>query len=185
MKHIALTLLSLLIIGCQGTPSAKQDTFIEDNVTGIVFAGHNRLCQNEPDDMFCTTYESTGDIQPLWGHVKNITEIANNYFTYKSEEVDTWKYNLTIEEELIGDCDDMALTLAYYFIEEMGIDRKHVILGVTYSEKDTYHIFVGVNTRDKGWSHFDYDNSGYAMEQLNHHMLMTDVNITFRKGDFR
>ena len=176
MKYLLLASM-LFLSGC-GLQDMYNDVFTDDNKSAIVWKGHRALCTEKPDDYFCETRPSTGDIKPLWLDVKEAVLILGSNFIYTSDIDDEWNYNLTINETLREDCDGNALTLAYHLLEEMVVDRKHIVLAAKYyPDEDSYHMFVAVNTIDRGWAWFDYDFSGDPLPDINWHMLMTDVGV--------
>ena len=175
MKKILTTVALLFLIGCDKA-EVYDEPYSYDDRLSISFTGHNALCLDKPDDMFCKTRPSTGDIQPTWKEVYDVVQTLHSNFTYTVDSNDEWEYNHTVYEKLEEDCDGNALTLTYHLLEESGIGREYIDLAMTYSEsRDSYHMFVAVNTRDRGWTHFDYGYSGEPLEELNWHMLMTDV----------
>ena len=165
MKHLLLVLTIFTFNGCDFSEIMAENEFIDDaDKTSIYFEGHKRLCDNNTDDIFCTEHVSIGDIQPTWNEAMNVVSTLSSNFDYTSEPIDNWTYNLTVDQKLNDDCDGVMLTLAYYFITEMGIDQKHIVLASTYQGNDEYHVFLAVNTSDRGWTHFDYGNSGQPLE---------------------
>ena len=186
-KLILLVSLSLVFIGCDGTgsedpiPQQAVNTYVDDNYTMLVFKEHSIMCFNKPYSIFCINSPSTGDIQPTKEYVMGITnELASNQ-TYTNTI--PWYYNNTVYEDLEGDCEDTAMTLVKHMVDD-GIDKKYLSLAYQLTSETTAHIFVAVDTVDYGMIHIDYRNSGYTIERINWHMLMTNVGISkWVKGD--
>lgn len=190
MKSIIVLLSSLVLMtGCDTTEVFAELDYVDDaDRKTLYFDGHEKLCKETTDTVLCFPQETIGDIQPTWAEVMEVVNELSSNFTYVTEKYDTWNYNLTIKEILKDDCDGVMGTLFYYLVYELGIDRKHLVIAVTYQGDGDYHVFLGVNTSDKGWTHFDYGNSGQPLEQLNWYMRADaeDFGVYgLNKGDFR
>ena len=178
MNMFTFSLIAWLIIvlnGCDSRTTYEEHGFIEDGKSSIYFYGHKDLCKTQPDDMLCKTDISIGDIKPTREYALEILNEMNSNFRYKGEDGDIWVYNSSIHENLVGDCEDIAMTMIHHMIED-GIDRKHIIMATELWSDNVWHIFVGLNT-DEGWLHLDYYGSGVPMSRTNYYMKMTDVGV--------
>jgi predicted transglutaminase-like cysteine proteinase len=172
-----------MIKGCSDATTYESHTFVNDTRPSIAFSGHIKLCNENPNDMFCLDDMSVGDIQPTKEYALYILNEMNSHFTYTSEKEDDWSYNTSIYETLVDDCDSIALTMAHHMIMD-GISREYIALASQLWIDGTYHVFVALNTSDAGWLHLDYYGSGVPLERINWHMLMTDPGAyRWIKGD--
>ena len=158
---ILLTLLLLLV-------NVKSYDFVEYDNDFFHLPGHLLMCYNNPTSIFCENFESAGKIRPTRDYAINVANDLNlNYL----DTLD-WYYNNNIHDELIGDCEDVAMTIINHMISD-GIDKKflHLVYLITFNG-DSAHVFVAVDTIDSGIIHIDYPGSGYPIEQINYHMRM-------------
>ena len=182
MKKILLILV-VLFVGCKedlsyGTP------YIEDNMTNIVFKGHIDMCYERPTSIFCEDSVLTGDTRPTMAYAVSIANRLDDNTRY--EISDNWHYNYTVDEYLIGDCEDVAMTIVQHMVDE-GIDKKYLSLVYRLISTTEAHMFVAVDTIDKGLIHIDYADSGKAIEEeINFHMPIDNVGVyRWIKGNIR
>lgn len=171
-----LSILLLFLIGCsQGEPNYGAYPFIEMEEETIVIGEHYDMCNNNPTSIFCKKSDSIGDIKPTKVYViKTLTDMNSN-FSYKEDN--SWHYNQTVYEDLSGDCEDIASTMAQHMIND-GIDKQYLHLAFRKLGDNEYHIFLAVDTSDAGILHVDYGNSGYSIEpKINFHMRMDNPGV--------
>ena len=66
--------------------------------------------------------------------------------------------------------------MAQHMINE-GIGKEWLYLVYRLTSESEAHMFLAVDTEDRGLLHLDYANSGYPIEpQINFHLPMTNVN---------
>jgi predicted transglutaminase-like cysteine proteinase len=108
----------------------------------------------------------------------------NDHFKYYSDSI--WHYNQSVYEYLKGDCEDIASTMAQHMINE-GIGKEYLYLVYRKTSETTAHMFLAVDTSDKGLLHLDYDNSGYPIEdEINFHLALDNVGVySWVKGNIR
>lgn len=176
MRHMIL--IVLLLVGC-GEVNNNTDwasvPYVDDNYTHLTLKGHRTLCNELPESEFCWSDDSISDIQPTQQYCINLAKGLDTNLKYVV--TDEWYYNHTIYQRLVGDCEDVAMTLAKHMIDD-GIDKKHIVMVYRLTGETSAHIFLAINTSDAGWIHLDYANSGGLLEpQINHHMLLTDAGV--------
>ena len=169
-----LILFLLLLVGCKQDLSYNTP-YIEDNRTSVVFKGHIDMCYEIPTSIFCEDSPSVGDTRPTMAYAVTIANRLDNNTRY--EISDNWHYNYTVDEYLIGDCEDVAMTIIQHMVDE-GIDKKHLHLVYRLVSTTEAHMFVAVDTIDRGLIHIDYAGSGGPIEeQINFHMRMDNVGV--------
>lgn len=173
-----------IIIGCSSKTDYRDIKFIEMSEDNIYLKEHLELCNIKPNSEFCIKSESIGDIQPTREYVISVLKEMNSNFKYSVD--DTWHYNDTIYEYLIGDCEDIASTMSKYMIDE-GIDKKYLFLAYRKISETEAHVFLAVETSDAGLLHLDYANSGYPIEpQINFHMRLDNAGVyNWVKGNIK
>lgn len=175
IKIYSLILIMLFVSGCSEQKRYGSIEFMEMGVNSLELSEHINLCAHNPNSIFCTTTDSIGDTYPTKEYALSILKEMNLNFKYKNDS--TWHYNSSIYEYLIGDCEDIASTMAKHMIDD-GIDTKYLHLAFRKISKDEYHIFLAVDTSDAGMLHLDYANSGYQIEpRINFHMRMDNVGV--------
>jgi len=177
-------IVALLLTGCQLENKTYNTPFIEMNATNIDMKEHKDFCIKNTGDMFCKNAPSVGDIKPSKKYAVNIANIMklNNKYQVSNE----WHHNTTVYEELIGDCEDTAMTIINHMVNE-GIDKKYLYLVYRLTSETTAHMFVAVDT-DEGLLHIDLGNgNGKPLEEnINFYMPMTDVGVNkWIKGNIK
>lgn len=182
LNVISGLLITLILVGCNKETIADKP-FVDMNSTAISINEQVKMCSLNPESIFCTTTSSVGDIQPTRKYAIETLIEMNSNFKYQIDDV--WKYNYTVYEDLVGDCEDIASTMAQHMVND-GIDKKYLHLAFRKIEDGTFHVFLAVNTVDAGMLHLDYSNSGYPIERINFHMRMDDAGVDkWVKGDIR
>ncbi len=174
MFKIIIIALILLLQGCDGTPTYNTP-FIEVKQDTAYMTDYYNFCDESPDDMFCKNQPSIGDIKPTRKYavsVSNTMKLNNEYIV-----TDEWYHNQTVHEELIGDCEDTAMTIIAHMVNE-GMDKKYLYLVCRMTSETTAHMFVAVKT-DEGMIHIDAEegNGKPLEENINFYMPMTDVGV--------
>lgn len=169
-------MVALLLVGCGNNTTIYGDLpFIEIESDNIYAIEHIELCERKPESIFCKQSPSIGDIRPSRKYTLEILREMNSNFTYTSNDV--WIYNDTVYEDLRGDCEDIASTMAKHMIDD-GIGKEWLYLAYRKISETEAHLFLAVDTIDAGLLHLDYANSGYPIEpRINFHMKMTDPGV--------
>ena len=165
--------IAIALTGCKESVQTYDTPFIEMEQSTLILPYQVEFCKYNPDDMFCNTKESIGDIRPTKEYATELgyTMARNNDYKLTNE----WYYNDTVYETLIGDCTNSALTIVKHMFDD-GIDMKYVYLVYRLTSETTAHMFVAVDTED-GLIHIDAEegNGLPIEEQINFHLPMTDV----------
>ena len=170
-----LILLSFFLIGCSDNTHWGNEPFVEMDSSSMINGEQTVLCERKPESIFCSSTDSTGDIQPTSEYARDILLEMNSNFKYKADS--TWHYNDNVHEYLKGDCEDIASTMAKHMIED-GVGPKYLHLAYRKISETEGHLFLAVDTIDRGMLHLDYSNSGYPIEpKINFHMRMDDVGV--------
>ncbi len=182
MKYLFVIFISMMLIGCYEVESYNTP-FVNDNIEKIAFKGQIEMCKEKPNSIFCENTPTIGDIKPTQRYsILLANELDTNTY-YKVS--DSWHYNETIYNYLIGDCEDVAMTLINHMVED-GIDKKYLYLVYRLVGDHEAHMFVAVDT-EVGLIHLDYKNSGKPIEeQINHYMPMSNAGVNnWIKGNIR
>ena len=173
MKYI---LFALILVGCGETEiNYGSLPFIEMEQSTITISEQKELCKMKPESIFCTTTEDVGDVQPNSTYALYVLRLMNQNFKYYAD--DYWHYNQSISERLKGDCEDIASTMAQHMIND-GVGTQYLYLVYRRTSETTAHMFLAVDTSDKGLLHLDYANSGYPIEpQINYHLPLDNVSV--------
>lgn len=143
---------------------------------GLIMEEQVELCKKKPSSIFCTTPETIGNIEPTKEYAMEVLRTMNKNYTPKLN--DSWIYNDNVYEELVGDCEDIASTMAAHMIND-GIDTKYLSLAYKTKDGKNGHIFLAVETSGSGILHLDYINSGYPIEaNINFHMRMNSTGVS-------
>lgn len=173
MKIISFAFLLFLLIGCKETPTYATE-FIDDNWTKIRHSDQVYMCNQLPDSIFCQNSPTTGDIQPTEKYVKNIVSKLKPNTKYVVS--DNWHYTETVYEYQERDCEDEAMTMVHHMVDD-GIDKKYLFLVYILMPNNTAHVFVGVDTVDKGLLHMDLSIVTPIEPKINWHMRMDDAGV--------
>ena len=177
IKFYTVLICSLwLFVGCGKENIVWGDLpFIEMDQSYIYLDEQRELCKEKPESIFCATADSIGHEKPSSEYVLGILRTMNLNFTYKED--DTWHYNDSVAVRLRGDCEDISSTMAKYLYLK-GIGLEYMYLGYRLTSETSAHIFLIVNTWDKGLLHLDYANSGYPLEDnINFYLPLADVSV--------
>ena len=182
MLRMISILSVLLLVGCNKETIGDKPC-IEMQDTELLISEQVKMCELNPTSIFCTTTPSVGDIQPTKKYALETLCEMNSNFTYKID--DTWHYNQTVFEELEGDCENIASTMAQDMVND-GIDKKYLHLALRKLDDGEFHLFLAVDTVDAGMLHLDYYESGYPIERINFHMRLDDAGVDkWIKGDIQ
>lgn len=137
---------------------------------------HKELCSRD-NGMFCVNTEPLGNEQPTSRYAYDILNEMLLNFTYFDNN--SWIYNDNIYEELVGDCEDIASTMAQHMVND-GVDPKYLYFGYIYNNEGN-HLFLMVDTIDKGVVYLYYFSGEVA-----YHMPLNDVGVyKWREGNIK
>lgn len=168
--------------GCKEKPTYATE-FIDDNWTKIQHKEQVNMCNQLPDSMFCKDLPTIGDIQPTEEYIRRVARKLKQNTKYVVS--DDWHYTETVYEYQERDCEDEAMTMVHHMVDN-GIDKKYLHLAYILLPNDTAHIFVAVNTIDKGLLHMDLSTVKPIEPRINWHMRMDNAGVdTWIKGNIK
>ena len=146
MKIFGSIITALVISGC----GSSSDQEIKEANYYSLFPAYVKMCESNPDDMFCNNQPITGNELGYDYLDKTLSELYSNYTPMidieQYGEDDYWKHNDTVSEPLIGDCEDFSMT----FVSQLILDgwSPDKISLIHQEGSGTAHLYVKIYMND-------------------------------------
>lgn len=184
MNKLILVGMMLFLNGCdwgEFSGDTYDLPYIEDDYrNGTYIPGHEKMCDDYPDSVFCGDVHTDEGVQPTYDYAVDIvmTLRKNTKYVAEAEGEDHWKYTDTVWEYDGRDCEDEAMTMVHHMIYEDGIDPQYLYLVFQITSTTEAHLFVGIDTEDRGMMHMDVNTVLAPIEEkINGYMWLADAGV--------